>query len=439
MNNLGYNIIDPADFQSSFDPMVTVSDSNILYEYGSTDEGFSYSVWGEFSYEYDDETLEYVSVTGTVTNFAYQWWYHDYETEFGDYYSGGHEISEFSIDLADYMSMTDEELTQQIFAGDDSITGSTSSDTLMGFSGRDLIEGGGGNDVIDGGEGEDIMLGGTDNDTYHVDNARDIVWEYANEGIDTVNASVTYTLSDNVERLVLTGSGSIRGTGNTLNNTLIGNAAANVLNGMTGADTMSGGKGNDTYIVDNAGDRIIESTSNGLDRAETSVSYSLAGIHVEDLFLIGTAAINGTGNSLNNIVKGNSGNNALNGGGGNDKLNGAAGADKLTGGTGADQFIFSSISDSTVQLAGQDTILDFSRTQGDRINLSPIDANTNAAGNQTFKFIGSAAYSHKAGELRFGLSNGDTIISGDVNGDAVADFRIVLDRGLKMIASDFVL
>jgi Ca2+-binding RTX toxin-like protein len=90
------------------------------------------------------------------------------------------------------------------------------------------------------------MAGGTGNDTYDVDNPGDVVFENAGEGNDLVNSTITYTLPSNVERLTLTGTGPVGGTGNELANTLTGNASDNVLNGLAGADTLSGGTGNDT-------------------------------------------------------------------------------------------------------------------------------------------------------------------------------------------------
>ena len=133
-----------------------------------------------------------------------------------------------------------------------------------------------------------------------------------------------------MENLYLTGTAAINGTGNALNNVLIGNAGANVLNGGAGADKLIGGLGNDGYWVDNAGDVVTETSTlaTEIDRVNSSITYTLTA-NVENLYLTGTAAINGTGNALNNLLSGNAGANVLNGG---------AGADKLIGGLGNDGY-----------------------------------------------------------------------------------------------------
>lgn len=204
-----------------------------------------------------------------------------------------------------------------------------------------------GNNVLDGRIGADTMEGGVGNDTYIVDNGGDRVIEATGGGTDTVYASVSYTLADHVEYLVLTGTGTgqLNGTGNALNNRLTGNAGNNVLNGGLGADTLEGGAGNDTYIVDKVGDRVIENVGSGTDTVRASVSYTLAA-NVEDLVLTGSANVNGIGNVLNNRLTGNAGNNVLNGG---------LGADMLEGGTGNDTYIVDNISDRVIENVGSGT------------------------------------------------------------------------------------
>jgi Ca2+-binding RTX toxin-like protein len=131
-------------------------------------------------------------------------------------------------------------------------TGNGEDNTIVGNTANNVLTGLGGNDMINGLGGNDTMIGGVGNDTYFVDAALDVVTEAAGEGVDRVNAGVTYTLSANVENLTLTGASAIDGAGNALDNALIGNTGANVLDGAGGNDLMNGGAGNDTLVYDAA-------------------------------------------------------------------------------------------------------------------------------------------------------------------------------------------
>ena len=251
-----------------------------------------------------------------------------------------------SLSVADVFDLTvsSQDLLLTGTAGNDVLTGGVGNDQLFGLAGIDLLTGGAGNDLLDGGTGADTLRGGLANDTYLVDNIGDVVTENANEGNDTVQSMITYTLGANVENLTLTGTPAINGTGNALNNILVGNSGNNTLNGGSGNDrldggagndTMVGGTGDDTYVVNQIGDVVTETANQGTDTVESSITFTL-GSNVENLTLRGTANINGTGSSANNVLLGNSGNNTLDAGSGDDTADGGDGNDTLTGGSGND-------------------------------------------------------------------------------------------------------
>lgn len=294
------------------------------------------------------------------------------------------------------------------------VSGTSSADKLcVNAAGATHIEGGAGNDVLTGGavasKCANVLEGGAGDDVYVISNRLDRIVEGAGAGIDEVRSSVDYTLGNNIENLRMTGS-AINGTGNDLANTLRGNDAANVLKGLGGNDLVYAGGGDDN-VQGGAGDDRL---------------YGDAG---RDTL---------RGGDGDDLVYGGDGDDILYGDAGADILEGGAGGDWLYGGAGADQFSYRPEHLLGVG-AGTDTIGDFSSAQGDRILLSMLDANSNTATNDKFSFIGTAAFSHVAGELRYGASGGNAYISGDVNGDGLADFTLHVAGVTSLGADDFSL
>ena len=239
--------------------------------------------------------------------------------------------------LTQYLSANVENLT---LTGTNNIdgVGNNLNNLIIGNSGNNILNGNGGNDTLIGGGGNDLLIGGAGNDVYRLTGGSGAIQEDVNGGIDTVESNMTSgPLVANVENLTLTGTANISGTGNALNNVITGNAGNNALDGGTGADTLIGGSGNDLYLVNNTSDVVQEGVNAGLDTVRSSIGWSL-GANVENLTLTGTSAINGVGNSLDNLIIGNSGDNILNGNGGNDTLEGGI-SDTLIGGSGNDVYV----------------------------------------------------------------------------------------------------
>ena len=301
--------------------------------------------------------------------------------------------------------------------GADTLSGGDGNDRIYGGAGNDILNGDAGDDVIFGGIGADVMRGGAGDDTFYVDNAGDVVLEAKGEGDDVVYASVTYALTytSYVQDLTLTGTGDIGATGNGLANVITGNSGNNVLDGGTKADRLIGGLGDDTYIVDNAGDVVIEIDGQGTDRVISSVSYALSNTSwVEGLTLTGTANLNATGNNIGNVILGNAGDN---------RIDGRRGGDVMTGGGGVDTFVWNALNESKLHTPDRVTDLQSS----DIIDLSRIDADSNMAGTQHFVRVG--AFTQTAGQLTmtYSAATGLTTLAVDVNGDGAADIRVLFD------------
>ena len=250
---------------------------------------------------------------------------------------------------------------------------------------------------------------------------------------DTGNLSVAdvFDVTISVANLTKTGTSAAEtltgGSGNdTLsgaggNDTLYGQAGNDRLDGGTGSDRLIGGVGDDLYVVDVSGDVIVENAGEGTDLVQSSITYTLAA-NVENLTLTGTSAINGTGNSGNNLLTGNSAVNSLSGGAGNDTLNGGAGADSLIGGAGDDLYVVDNTSDKTTENAGEgnDTVQS-SVTWTLAANLENLTLTGTTAINGTGNASANVLRGNAAANTLNGSTGIDTLIGGAGNDSYVVD------------------
>ncbi|ODU05319.1 MAG: hypothetical protein ABS89_02025 [Thiobacillus sp. SCN 63-1177] len=311
-------------------------------------------------------------------------------------------------------------------------TGNALNNTITGNGVANTLTGGAGNDWLDGMGGTDKLIGGTGDDTYVVDASGETVTERSGEGTDLVLSSASYALANNVENLTLTGTAAINGTGNALNNVIIGNSAANILSGGTGADTMSGGMGDDTYVVDNTLDVVAESANEGIDLVRSGVTYTLTA-NVENLTLTGNSAINGTGNTLDNVLIGNGAANTLTGGAGNDRLDGGAGNDTMVGGTGNDTYVVNVSTDIVTENAneGTDTV-ESSATLTLANNVENLTLTGTSAINGTGNTLDNVLKGNSAVNSLSGLAGNDTLEGfggADILTGGTGNDTYVLDRG----------
>ena len=365
------------------------------------------------------------------------------------------------------------------------IIGNDANNTLLGGAGNDELNGGGGNDTLDGGIGEDTLKGGAGDDTYLVDikavgitpnisvELQDSIDEGngTGDGIDTLKlrGSVVIPAATAAQEIALTGAlasienldASLTGatrlnlTGNNEDNILIGNAAANTLNGGLGNDTLNGGLGNDTmiggdgddtYFVNVATDVVTELENEGIDTIKSTITYSLVdtdgvgtnGDNVENLELLGTAAINATGNDLDNILTGNAaanilsggigsdtlfgsaGNDTLNGGADNDTIIGGIGNDILIGGEGADIFKWGLTDKGTKGVPSIDRITDFDLAQNDVLDLRDL-----LVGESSENLLNYLDIRTNAGNTEIRISSTGSFAAGNY-GAGNEDARIVL-------------
>jgi Ca2+-binding RTX toxin-like protein len=315
-----------------------------------------------------------------------------------------------------------ENLTLLPGAGSIGATGNGLANVLIGNEG---------NNTLDGRGGADKMTGGLGNDTYVVDDVKDVVTEAANGGTDTVQSAIAFSLAAlaNIENLTLIGSSDINGTGNGLNNIIIGNDGANLLDGGKGVDSMTGGDGDDVYIVDSAGDVVNEFGSDANDELRTN--QALAGIlaNIEHYTFTGTAAVNFTADGADNKLTGTAKSDTLIGAAGDDTLNGGAGADKLVGGADDDTYVIDNAKDLIDETGGgTDKVLSSVAYQlADGLELleltgtSATNGTGNAAANLLIGNKGANKLDGKGGaDTMEGNGGNDTYVVDDA-GDAVTE------------------
>ncbi len=314
--------------------------------------------------------------------------------------------------------------------------------TVLAAGAADHITTGAGNDVLVGGGGADVLTGGEGDDIYAVDNANDVVNESDGEGNDIVYALASYALAAgaSVERLSSidwSSTTALNLTGNGLSNLIEGNAGANVLNGGGGADTMVGFGGDDIYVVDDAGDLVIEAVGQGNDIVYALASHALAaGNEVERLSTIDwsdSTAINLTGNEFANLIEGNAGANILNGGGG---------ADTLVGFGGDDIYVVDNAGDVVIETDGNGSDVvyalgNYTLTAGASVEtLSSIDWTSTSALDLTGNEFANVINGNAGANTLDGGAGSDTLI-GFGGADNFA-FTTALGAGNVDLIGDFV-
>lgn len=302
------------------------------------------------------------------------------------------------------------------------LIGSNFNDTLTGGAGDNKLYGGAGDDVLVGGGGADLLDGGAGKDTV---------------SFETATSGVTISLATTAAQAIGGGSLSLvsidRILGSAYADRLTANDLGSELNGGAGNDFLFGGAGND-FLIGGVG---IDTVS--YERATAGVTVSLAVATAQATGGAGVDTIismeNLTGSAFADKLYGDKMANGLQGGAGNDILVGGVGADILSGGLGKDTFVLTALGDS--KAGGYDTITDFSHAQGDRIDLSLLDASTKIAGDNAFSLV--SAFTHVAGQLISVAETGGYFVQGDVNGDGFADFGLHVVTSTQLVVSDFIL
>ncbi|WP_349601045.1 cadherin-like domain-containing protein [Azospirillum argentinense] len=311
--------------------------------------------------------------------------------------------------------------------GADVLTGTPLQNHILGYEGDDKLSGSTSRDTLDGGEGADTLSGGAGDDVYIVDNVRDVVRELVNEGVDEVRTSLnSYTLGANLERLTFIGIGNFAGTGNTLDNLIVGGSGNDTLTGGAGADTLIGGDGDDRFYFDDA-DAPLQGGA-GFDTAvvqgNVGASLDLAACSIEQAYGGGgNDSLIGSGALLGLAINGRDGDDLILGSAFNDTLTGGNGSDTLIAGDG-DDVLYIDADDALVSGgAGFDTVY----VQGDGnltldLTASGIERVFSGAGNDILTATGSVTLVEINGgagnDLLVGSAFDDTL-RGDAGDDTL--------------------
>jgi Ca2+-binding RTX toxin-like protein len=303
---------------------------------------------------------------------------------------------------------------------DNQLLGAAGADTLRGGAGKDSLVGGDGNDVLDGGAARDYFEGGAGDDTYIADNTNDYAYEVAGGGTDTVYSSATYSLDTNVENLTLTGAAKIDGWGNPGVNVMIGNDAANTIYGYEGDDTLRGMGGDD--ILGGGDDADL------IDGGAGSDTLTFAGSSIAVVVDLRITGPQDTGRGVDTLVSIEN----IVGSGMADTMIANSAVNRLEGAVGLDTYKFFSLAD----LNG-DTVVKAAGV-GDKIDLSGIDADTAATGDQAFTLV--TAFTGAVGQAVYAVDAGGTNahLYLDLNGDGASDASLTV-TGLEVGVMGFVL
>lgn len=272
-----------------------------------------------------------------------------------------------TVNLASHVA-TGGDAAGDMISNVETVIGTAFADTITGDANANHLVGGAGNDVLDGGGGGDTLEGGTGNDQYIVRSANDVVVEAANAGTDRVSTALaSYTLPDNVEQLVQTGTGPFTGTGNDLDNVFYTGPGSETIYGLGGNDNFQASLGADTYWGGDGFNSVDYSKSKAALTVNLTTNVNTGGFAdgdmLHDIQTISASDYNDdmTGSDANETFNGRGGDDVLRGMGGDDKLDGGTGTNLLIGGTGNDLYVVRNAGDQVVEHAGEgtDTVASF--------------------------------------------------------------------------------